>query len=129
MKKIMIFSFLVVIVTLNCAIEGEPIICHLYGWIIEEDDSTTRVNDIKLRIWDINPYNVSQMRARETITRTENSFPGFFEMDSVCYGTTKQMGRIVSIVIDSTENTGRPSQGWSPDIYGDVDTIILYIYD
>ncbi|MBA7664264.1 hypothetical protein ES703_72321 [subsurface metagenome] len=61
--------------------------------------------------------------------RYENSFPGFFEMDSVCYGTTKQQGRIVFIVIDSTENPGWPSQGWYPDIYGDVDTIILYIND
>jgi len=126
MKNLMIFAFLIAILALNCTTEEEPFICHLYGWVIHD---TTGVNNIKLKIWDINPYNVDQMRARETITRYENSFPGFFEMDSVCYGTTKQQGRIVFIVIDSTENTGWPSQGWYPDIYGDVDTIILYIND
>ena len=125
----MIFAFLIAILALNCTTEEEPFVCHLYGWVIEEDDSTTGVDSVKLKIWDINPYNVSQMRARETTTRPENFFPGFFEMDSVCYGTTKQQGRIVFIVIDSTENPGWPSQGWQPDIYGDVDTIILYIYD
>jgi hypothetical protein len=126
MKKLMIFAFLIAILALNCTTEEEPLVCHLYGRVIHD---TTGVNDIKLKIWDINPYNVDQMRSRETTTRDENSTPGFFEMDSVCYGTTRRQGSIVSVVVDSTDNPGWPSQIWQPDIYGDIDTIILYIND
>jgi len=126
MKKLMTFAFLIAILALNCTTEEEPFVCHLYGWVIHD---TTGVNDIKLKIWDINPYNVDQMRSRETTTRDENSTPGFFEMDSVCYGTTRRQGSIVSVVVDSTDNPGWPSQIWRPDVYGNIDTIILYIND
>ena len=53
--------------------------------------------------------------------------PGFFEMDSVCYGTTNRQGNLVSIGIHENENPGWPSQFYTPDIFGDVDTVYIYI--
>ena len=48
-------------------------------------------------------------------------------MDSVCYGTTKRQGNLVFIGIDETENPGWPSQFYTPDIFGAVDTVYVYI--
>ena len=129
MKKTILFIILVAIFTLHCTSEEEPLICnHLYGWLINEEDSVTGVNDIVLEIKDRKPDDLSQWRIREDTTRTEDSLMGFFEMDNVCYGTTFSQG-VGNVVIraDSTKNPGWPTQFWSPTIRGDIDTIILYI--
>lgn len=129
MKKILLFIFAIAVISLHCAIEEEPYLCHLYGYVLSENDSIG-VNNLLLRIWHINPDDVSQLVVLDTVrTHTENSLPGFFERDSVCYGTSKKQGRYVRIVVDSTYNPGWPSQYWTPGIYGEVDTVTLYILD
>ena len=129
MKKIVLSIFAIAVIFLHCTTtDEEPLLCHLYGWVIEEEDSTTGVNNLLLKIWHINPDDLSQLVLLDTVrTRTEDSQGGFFEMDSVCYGTTKQQGHFVTIIVDSTQNPGWHTQFWYPDIYGEVDTITLYI--
>jgi hypothetical protein len=132
MKSIFLVSiFAIAIITLQCTSEEEPYFVHLYGYVIEEADSTTGVNDLLLRIWHLNPDNPSQTVLLDTIrTKTQDEFDGFFERDSVCYGTSQKQGQgYVAIVVDSTQNPGWPSQLWTPEIYGDVDTVTLYIQD
>lgn len=127
MKKIVLLSILLAVITLNCTEEEEPLICYLYGWVKRETDSTG-VNDLLLRIRDINPNDVNQWRERNTTTRTEDSIPGFFEMDSVCYGTSKMQGiGYVTIIVDNDSNPGWTTQYWQPNVYGAIDTVILYI--
>ena len=127
MKKTIILSFLIFMFLMNCTDEGEPLIGHVYGWVRNEVDSAG-VNDIILRIRDINPYNLEQMRNRTATTMTEDSVDGFFEIDSVCYGTTKMQGiGYVTVFVDSINNPGWPNQLWQPDIWGETDTVILYI--
>ena len=128
MKKLAIFTlFFVCFVALNCTGEDEePMICHLYGYMIN-NDTQTGVNGLVVRIVDINPYDLAQSRLRYDTTMTQDSIPGFFEMDSVCYGTTKRQGNLVSIGIHEDDNPGWPSQFYTPDIFGDVDTVHIYI--
>lgn len=127
MKRTTVLTLFLVLSILNCTTQGEPLISHLYGYLKNESDSTG-VNNIVLKIRDINPYDVNLSRVREDTTRTEDSQDGFFEMDSVCYGTTEQQGTgYVAIFADSLLNPGWPSQYWWPSIAGDVDTIIIYI--
>lgn len=128
MKKIVLSIFAIAIISLHCATEEEPYFCHLYGWLISADDSTSGVNDVLLKIWHLNPDDFTQYVLLDTFrTRTENSLDGFFERDSVCYGTTEQQGRFVTIVVDSVDNPTWHTQLWQPDIYGEVDTITIYI--
>lgn len=111
----------------RCSEDEEPLLAHVYGYVRNESDSSG-VNSITLRIRDIDPENVEDIRERETITRTEDSLAGYFEMDSVCYGTSNMQGiGYVTIIVDSTTNPGWPTQYWQPDVYGAVDTVILYI--
>ncbi len=128
MIKSFLPSFLAVLFFLNCMKEEVPVLCHLYGWVKDEADSTTGINNFVLQIKDINPYTLQSLRIREITTRTDDSTYGFFEMDSVCYGTTNQQGTgYVTIFADSIKNPGWESRYWSPRIVGDIDTIILYI--
>lgn len=110
----------------RCGSEEEPLICHLYGYAVR-DDNQTGINGLVLKIYDIDPYNISQGRLRETTTGIQDSVDGFFEMDSVCYGTTKNQGNLVTIGIDSTQNPGYMTQYYTPFIDGEVDTIIISI--
>jgi len=127
-KTIVITLFALLATATNCADEEEPLIClHLYGYAVR-DDNQQGINGLALRIYDINPYDISVGRLRETTTITQDSIPGFFEMDSVCYGTTKRQGNLVSIGIDSTQNPGYPSQYYTPFIYGEIDTVIIEIF-
>ena len=129
--KIILFGFVFLMCVVGCTTNEDPLICHVYGQVISEDDSITAIDGIILRIQDINPDNVGQVRIRSNIdtTETADSLGGFFEIDTVCYGTTSQQGTgYVVIYADSTSNPGYPSQAWAPTIRGDVDTIILYIY-
>jgi hypothetical protein len=91
------------------------------------NDNQQGVNNLIVRIYDINPYNVTGGRLRYDTTMTQDSVAGFFEMDSVCYGTTKRQGNLVTIGLDDTENPNWPNQYYTPDISGDVDTVFIYI--
>ncbi|MBE0432614.1 hypothetical protein IBX73_04005 [candidate division WOR-3 bacterium] len=114
------------ITVFNCATEEEPLICHLYGYVVRNDNQTG-INNLVLKIYDINPYDLNIGRLRETTTRVQDSIDGFFEMDSVYYGTTKRQGNLVTIGIDSTQNPGYPSQYYTPFIDGEIDTVIISI--
>jgi hypothetical protein len=131
MRKISILVATLVVFLSVCTQHEEPLFCHLYGYVRLATDSTTGVNGITLRIWDLDPENPIQYRSppRETVTRTEDNIPGFFEMDSVVYGTDKNQGQFVSIAIDSLQNPGWTSQVHWPLINGEVDTIVIYIVD
>jgi len=127
MKKITLLCILLSLLVLQCAETAEPLVCHVYGWVKKESDSTG-VDGIILRLRDIDPYNTEQSRERLITTATIDSMPGSFEVDSICYGTSKMQGTgFVTIFLDSTSNPGWPNQYWHPDIYGAVDTVILYI--
>lgn len=111
---------------LRCGGEEEPFICHLYGYAVR-DDNQLGINGLVLKIYDIDPYDVNQGRLRETTTYMQDSIDGFFEMDSVCYGTTNNQGNLVTIGIDSTQNPGYITQYHTPFIDGEVDTVIINI--
>ncbi|UCF69874.1 MAG: hypothetical protein JSW49_06645 [candidate division WOR-3 bacterium] len=139
MKKILIlFMPLVFLATFHCGGEEEPFFSHVYGntqriRVINDSipiyDTLSGVNGMVLRIYDIDPYNLSTFRLRYDTTENRDTIPGCFEMDSVCYGTTRNQGNIVSIAIDSTENPGWTTQYHSPFISGDVDTITVYFFE
>ena len=128
MKKLMLYSlFLFFVIAINCGgEEEEPLICHLYGYMIS-NVTQQGVNGLIVRVYDINPYDIGGGRLRYDTTMTQDSIPGFFEMDSVCYGTTKRQGNLVTIGLDNTENPNWPNQFYTPDIFGDVDTVVIYI--
>ncbi|MGB7055474.1 MAG: hypothetical protein WBE28_09165 [bacterium] len=128
MKKVLFCSFLLLfLVAIDCGgEEEEPLICHLYGYMINNDNQQG-VNNLIVRIYDINPYNVNSGRLRYDTTMTQDSIAGFFEMDSVCYGTSKRQGNLVTIGLDGTENPNWPNQFYTPDIFGEVDTVFIYI--
>lgn len=127
MKKIIVFMlFSLLFVAVSCSEEETPLVCHLYGYMIN-NVTQTGVNGQVVRIYDINPYDVYQVRLRRDTTATKDSVAGFFEMDSVCYGTNKRQGNLVTIGIDESENSGWPNQYYTPDISGAVDTVYIYI--
>lgn len=128
MKKLAIFAlFFVFFAAVHCTGEDEePLICHLYGYMIN-NNTQQGVNGLIVRIHDINPYDIATTRLRYDTTMTQDSIPGYFEMDSVCYGTTKRQGNLVVIGINETENPGWPGQYYTPDIFGDIDTVYIYI--
>lgn len=130
--RILLVVTISLVVTLSvCTQKEEPLFCHLYGYVREASDSVTGVDGITLRIWDLDPEDPTEYRPtpRETVTRTEDSLSGFFEMDSVVYGTDKNQGSYVRIVIDSLQNPGWTSQVHWPFIEGEVDTVIVLIVD
>lgn len=116
------------ILELHCIDDpGEPFYTNLYGWIRAASDSTG-VSGLNLRIYDIDPDDLSSTRMQERTTTEHDSIDGYFHIDSIIFGTTKMQGvGYVSIVVDSTTNPGWPSQIWQPSLRGDVDTIIIYI--
>jgi hypothetical protein len=119
--------FLVFCIAINCTGEDEdPLICHLYGYMIN-NNTQQGIDGLIVRIVDINPYDIANARLRYDTTITQDSIPGFFEMDSVCYGTTKRQGNLVLIGIHENENPGWPTQFYTPDIFGDVDTVYIYL--
>jgi len=120
--------FSICLMAVNCTDDpGEPFYTDIYGWIRSSSDSTG-VNGLNLRIYDIDPQDLNTTRIRERITAEHDSLAGYFEIDSVIFGTTKMQGvGYVSIVVDSTINPSWPSQIWQPSLRGSVDSIILYI--
>jgi copper chaperone CopZ len=120
---------IIVLACLSCADTDEAFLSHVYGWAYTKSDSTG-INDLTIRIRDINAYDLSQLRERTIITETMDSLDGYFELDSVCYGTTSIQGiGYVIIFIDSVDNPNWPDTNWFPDIRGPVDTVIFYLED
>ena len=127
MKKILIILlFISAYVAIDCTEEEKPLICHLYGYMINNSTQQGE-NNLIVRIYDINPYDVSRGRLRYDTTSTKDANPGYFEMDSVCYGTSKRQGNLVTIGLNDAENPDWPNQLYTPDIYGDTDTVYIYI--
>ncbi len=129
MKRLLAIIILFLVFLFNCTWkQGEPYFCHLYGYMKDVEDSIG-VNNIFLYIKDLDPNNADKRRIRETKTAmSSDSMPGFFEMDSVCYGTTTREGNFVEIYVDSIKNPGWATQLWVPIIHSEVETLILYLY-
>lgn len=127
MKKIIILLIFFVFVWINCTDDEEPLLSHMYGWVYRTSDSTG-INDITIKIRDIDPYDVKVLRDRNVITQSKDTLPGYFEIDSVCYGTTKIQGTTyVTMFIDSLDNPTWPDTAWYPDLHGPVDTVTIYL--
>ncbi len=124
MKKI-IFLIIFIFVIFDCAKKEELYFTHLYGWA--KYDTLGGINGLKLVIRDIRPDDTDYYRFRSVTTGYSNdSLPGFFEMDSVCYGTSNfQGGQIVAVLLDSVDNPGWPRQYWYLTLSGGVDTVEL----
>jgi len=119
-RIVLILGAIIIMIALNCGEEEEPLFCHVYGWVRRTADSTG-INNLNVKIRDMDPDNLAVGRERETTTSTNDSLDGFFEMDSVCYGTSQRQGTgYVRIVVAETDTS-------FPDIYGAMDTIELYI--
>lgn len=129
MKKILILLFFFVFVWINCTDDEKPFLSHMYGWVYRTSDSTG-INDLTIKIRDIDPHDVNVLRDRSMITQSKDTLPGYFEIDSVCYGTTKIQGTTyVTMSIDSVDNPTWPNTIWFPDLGGPVDTVIVYLED
>jgi hypothetical protein len=131
MEKLIIITVFTVLLGVQCATEEEvPYFTHLYGYAREEADSTTGINGLILKIRDINPDDVNYWRTREVTTHTQDALHGFFEIDSVVYGTSQQQGTgYIAIFLDSLQNLQWPSQIWYPTVFGLADTTILYVVE
>lgn len=128
MKQIFFLAGIILLI-ITCAQKEEPYFTHLCGWVKYPGSSDTLgINDIILQIIDINPDDVNRSRIRETTTKSVDSLPGFFEMDSVCYGTSGYQGsQTVVVRVDSTKNPGWPTQWQYLDLNGGIDTVVLYL--
>jgi len=124
LKKI-IFLIIICFVIFDCTKKEDLYFTHLYGWA--KYDTLGGINGLKLLIRDINPDDTDYFRYRPVTTGYSNdSSPGFFEMDSVCYGTSSlQGGQIVAVLLDSVDNPGWPRQYWYLTLSGGVDTVEL----
>ncbi len=127
MQKMGFVVLFLMLLIMHCAEEEELFFSHLSGWVRREVDSVG-VNGLFLQIRDIDPDHLDQFRERTTMTMTQDSLEGYFEMDSVLYGTSQKQGTgYVAIIADSVYNENWPSHIWFPNITNDVATIILYI--
>jgi len=127
MNRFGLWVFFIMVFVMHCAEEEEPFFSHLSGWVRKEADSTG-VNDLVLQIRDINPDHLNQFRERTTTTMIQDSLDGYFEMDSVLYGTSQKQGTgYVAIIADSLYNEDWPSHIWFPNIASDIATVTLYI--
>ncbi len=127
MKKVFMLCVLVAISTVHCTEEEEPLYSHVYGWVRTVTDSTG-VNGLILKVIDLDPDNLPALRQRQVTTTTHNLLAGFFELDSVVYGTDQRQGTAyVTFIADSLDNPNWAHTIWNPNVSGDVDTVILYI--
>ncbi len=129
-KTITLLTLFVAAVAIHCTTDEdeEPLFTHLYGWV--KTQANIGIDGLLLKIIDIDPDKLSQWRQRETITITKDSIPGYFEMDSVVFGTTKMQGTgYVTIILDSLEDQNKewPTHIWYPNLFGEIDTLTLYI--
>ena len=129
MKRALLLLFLIIVVIIGCTDAEEPFLSHITGWAYRTSDSTG-INGLTIRIRDIDVYDLSQLRDRTIVTETKDLLDGYFELDSVCFGTTSIQGiGYVVIFIDSIDNPNWPDTNWFPDIRGPEDTIIFYLED
>jgi hypothetical protein len=113
---------------LACPKKEIPYLSHVYGWLRLSTAESLGVNGILLQISDLNPEQPDRFRIREVTTQIRDARDGYFEMDSVCYGTSGYMsGDIVTIYCDSLKNPGWKTQWWNPSLKSEVDTIIIFI--
>jgi hypothetical protein len=130
MKKALLFSLLLLfVVATNCGgEEEEPYICHLYGYI-RNSNTQQGVDSLMFGLLEtINPYNINTSRLRYFMTVMQDSMHGYFEIDSVCYGTSKRQGSdLVLVVISDTLSPGWISNNYFIDIDGPVDTVYVDI--
>lgn len=111
-----------------CTQKEIPYFSHVYGRLQYNDQDSTGFNNVILQIRDLNPDNPGVFRFRDVTTTNHDSQDGFFEMDSVCYGTSGYMtSEIVRILCDSLKNPGYKTKWWFPNIMHAVDTIIIYL--
>jgi hypothetical protein len=129
MKIFYVILAMMCCISMRCTDDpGEPFYTDIFGWIQKSSDSTG-VNGLNLRIYDIDPNDLTGTRMRERTTAEYDSVDGYFEIDSIIYSTTTMQGvGYVTIVVDSTTNPNWPSQLWQPSLKGGVDSIVLYIH-
>ncbi len=125
--KNLILLMIAAVFCIVCAREEQTYFCHLFGYIRDVTDSTG-IDDMVIDIYDIDPERTNQSRQRTVTSETRDSISGFFELDSVCWGTSQMQGvGYVTIRVDSTKNPGYPSETWQPDLHTAVDTVVLMI--
>lgn len=130
MKKYTLLIFLIALVMMHCAEDDIPLFSDVSGWLRQSDTLTTGINNVILTIGDIDPDDITSMRIRKITTQTKDTLGGYWKMDSVCYGTSQQQGTgYVRITLDTLDNSTYPYRVWLPNVFGPVDTIILYIYE
>ena len=130
MKKYSLLGFLSILVIMHCAEEDIPLFSDVSGWLRQSESDSTGINDAILTVNDINPDDIATTRMRKVTTHEEDSLGGYWEMDSVCFGTSRQQGTgYVRITLDTLDNPTYPYRVWRPNIYGPADTIILYMQE
>ncbi len=90
---------------------------------IKDSTTLTGVNGIVVDIYD---YDASEnMKGRlkgSYTTETYDGQPGFYKMDSVCYGSTKGILQI-GVMVDSTKNPGYPTLRTLHSVSGEVEVL------
>lgn len=124
--KLFSLAIAIIFIFLACPQKETPYFSHVYGWLRYNELDTVGTNNVILQIRDIDPENTAYFRNRSDTTMIHDSHGGFFEMDSVCYGTSGYLSSdIVRILCDSLQNPGYKTLIWFPTIMGGVDTIFL----
>ena len=130
MKKYLLLGLLSSLVIMHCAEEDVPLFSEVSGWLRQSESDSTGISDIILTVGDIDPDDITINRTRKVTTHEKDSLDGYWEMDSVCYGTTRQQGTgYVRITLDTLDNPTYPYRVWRPNIFGPADTIILYMQE
>jgi hypothetical protein len=129
MKKYLALVSFAVLVIANCSGEDAvPLFSDVSGWLRQSDSLTAGINGVILTVGDIDPDDIARMRIRKVTTQEHDTLGGYWEMDSVCYGTTLQQGTgYVRITLDTLDNPTRPYRVWLPNVFGPADTVILYM--
>ena len=127
MKRVAMVGILIAMCIVSCTEDEEPLFSHVYGWVRTTTDSTG-VNGLIMKVIDLDPDDLPAFRQRQVTTATYDQVPGYFEIDSVVYGTDQRQGtQYVTFVSDTLDNPNWPYTIWRPNIYGEIDTVILYI--
>jgi hypothetical protein len=126
MKTYILLGFISLLVMMHCADDDVPLFSDVSGWLRQDDSTTAGINNIILTVGDIDPDDITSMRTRKVTTQPKDTLGGYWEMDSVCYGTTQQQGTgYVRIILDTLDNPVYNYRVWLPNIFGPADTIIL----
>ncbi len=126
MSKYIILGFLSALVIIHCAEDDIPLFSDVSGYLRRNDSLTSGINNVILTVGDIDPDDITGMRTRKVTTGPHDTLDGYWEMDSVCYGTTRQQGTgYVRITLDTLDNPAYPYRVWLPNIFGPADTVVL----